>query len=502
MTKIALNSGAYQSESYIANAQRAVNVFSERNPAETEPLFPTTQYARAGLTLLMALAQPGFARCLYGATDGDLYAVIGQSVYYIDQNWTFSLLGNLIANAGTPVSMADNGKTILVVDGSPYGYTINLTNLPRVLTQIADPNFSGADRVDFLDTFLVYNIPGTNTWGCTLQGQVAFNALYVGVKTAWPDQIFSLIAVEREVFLLGPKKGEPWFNAGATPFPFQILPGVIVEQGIVAKYSLAKMDTNAFWLSESPEGARMAMRINAQNVAQRISTHAIEKIWLGYARVDDCITSVYQLAGHSFVEFHFPAADATWAYDQATDQWFQDAWIDNNGVFHRARNTFTAYAYGKNLALDWATGALYEIDLDGLTDNGQPIAWIRSFPHVANELKYLGLQEIMADVSTGTRPNTGEVTQFLSPWSAGFSSGFGPLTQVAAPTLNAARIKNGGAEFGNNRPKHMLSSGRYRTPQRWRGLGIGRDWVIELSSTKEMSGALNGAYVDPIEGAA
>src|SRR5580704_8296551 len=247
MPQLALNSGAYSSESYIANAQRAVNVYSEKNPANTEPLFPTTQYPRAGLTKLSAPANPGIGRCLYGATNGDLYAVVGQSVYYIDPNWQYNLLGNLIANVGTPASMQDNKTSILLVDGSPQGYTINLTGIPvRQLTQIADPNFSGADRVDFLDTFLIYNIPGTNTWGCTLQGQVAFNALYVGIKTAWPDPILSVVAIEREVWVFGPKKSEAWFNAGATPFPMQILPGVIIEQGCAAKYSPAKMDTNVY----------------------------------------------------------------------------------------------------------------------------------------------------------------------------------------------------------------------------------------------------------------
>jgi hypothetical protein len=503
MVQLALNSGAYSSESLIANSQRAVNVFAEMNPANTKPTFPTTQYVRPGLKPLGAPPNPGLSRCLYGATNGDGYAVIGKAVYYIDPNWQFNFLGNLIANRGTPASMIDNSKGVLVVDGSPQGYSINLTGNPlRQLTQIADPNFFGADRVDFLDTFLIYNIPGTNQWGCTLPDQIAFNGLFVGIKTAWPDPILAVVAIEREVWVFGPKKSEAWFNAGATPFPMQILPGVIIEQGCAAKYSPAKMDTNVYWLSQSPEGARMIMRGNAQNVAQRISTHAIEKEILKYARVDDAIGSVYQIQGHSFYELHFPTADRTWAYDQATEQWFEDASIDNNGTLHRARNAFTTYLYGKNVALDWATGQLYEIDLKSYTDNGQPIPWIRSFPHFTNELKYVNQVAIVGDFAIGTRPNTGEVNQFLSPWSAGFSSGFGPLTQVATPTVNLRISRDGGANFGNNRPKGLVSSGHYRSMMRWRGNGLARDWVLEFSSTSEMSGGLNGAYVDPVGGSA
>jgi hypothetical protein len=500
MVQIALTSGAYSSESIIANAQRALNLFMEKNPAETTPGFPTTHYARPGLKLLGSAGPVNIGRCLYGATNGDVYAVVGQNVYYVDPNFKFNQIGVLLAQKGTPVYMADDGQNIVIVDGSANGFNVNMTT--RVMTTITDPNFLGSDRVDFIDSFLIFNKPATNEWYCSLSDEISFNALYVGVKTAWPDNIYCCVAIEREVWIFGPKKSEPWYNAGATPFPFQILPGIIIEQGCAAKYSPAKMDTNVYWLSQSPEGARMVMRGNAKNIAQRISTHAIEKEFLKYARVDDAIGSTYQIAGHSFYELHFPTADKTWAFDEATQQWFEDSWIDNNGLLHRARNTFTAYAYGMNLALDWANGNLYQMDLSTYTDNGQPIVWIRAFPHFTHELKYVGLASIMADVAAGTRSNTGEQNQFLSPWSAGFNAGFGPLVQVATPVLNLRISRNGGASYGNYRPQNMISSGNYRPPTRWRGNGIARDWVLELSSTVEMVGALNGAYVDPIEGAA
>ena len=267
MVAIPLNSGAYSSESYIANSQRAVNLLSERNPAETDPKFPTTQYVRPGLKLLSQPPVPGMSRCLYGATNGQLYAVIGTAVYYIDPNLKFNQIGTTQANLTTPAYMADNGQNSVLVDGSPQGYSVTLDSAVPVLTEISDPNFLGSTRVDFIDSFLIFNKPGTNEWYCSLSEQVAFNALFIGVKTAWPDNILCAVAIEREVWLFGPKKSEPWYNAGATPFPFQILPGVIIEQGCVAPYSPQKMDTNVYWLSQSPEGARMVMRGNSQNVA-------------------------------------------------------------------------------------------------------------------------------------------------------------------------------------------------------------------------------------------
>jgi hypothetical protein len=496
--EIPLLSGAYSSQSYISSAQRSINVYPEKNPDNIKAPAPFTHYARPGLLALgNGPPAPGPGRCLYRTTKGDLYAVVAQAVYYIDPNWTWTLIGNLLTAATTPVSIADNGVNALIVDNSPFGYSINLAT--RAFIQVADPNFLGGTRADFIDSFIILNNPGTNQWYCTQSNSLTFNALYIGVKTAWPDNIFSLVAIEREVWLFGPQKSEPWFNAGQIPFPFQILPGVIIEQGCVAPYSPAKMDTNVYWLSESPEGARMVMRGNAQNVAVRISTHAIEAEFLTYPRVDDAIGAVYQIAGHSFYKLHFPTADKTWGFDEATQQWHEDNWIDTNGQLHRARNTFCAYAYGLNLALDWATGTLYEISSTTTTDNGNPIPWIRSFPHVINELKRTGMAAITADVACTNELNTGDTTQFLSPWSQGFNAGFGPLMEVPAPMINLRISRDGGNEYGNYRSK-LIPTGKFRTMRRWRGNGEARDWVFELSSTAQMCPAMNGIYIDPIEG--
>jgi hypothetical protein len=502
MVQIPLRSGAYTSQSYIADSQRSINLYSEKNPEDSP--FPITQLARPGLKLLKSAPMAMATRCLYRSTTGFLFAVLGQNVYYIDANYVFTQIGATQANLSTPAYMADNGTSAFLVDGSPQGYIITLPTTSHpvpTMIQSADPNFFGSNRVDFIDTFLIFNVPGTNQWYCTLSDDTAFNALFIGVKTAWPDPIQCVVAIERVVYVFGTQKSEAWYNAGTVPFPFQIQPGVIIEQGCVARYSPQKMNQNIYWLSQSPEGARIVMTGDQQLVAKRISTHAIEHEFLTYTKVDDAIGSVYQIEGHLFYELHFPTADKTWTFDAATEQWFEDNWIDNNGVLHRARNTFTAYCYGLNLAMDWANGNLYQIDQSTFTDNGQVIPWIRSFPHVQDELKRLMLTSIKADVETGTRPGTGEGGTFGSPWSAGFSSGFGPLNQIVqSPTIALRISRNGGNTYDNNRLKSFIGSGRYRAVVRWRGNGYARDWVIELSSTAEMSGALNGAYVEPLVG--
>lgn len=433
---------------------------------------------------------------LYGATDGSLYCVIDQTVYYIDPNFNYTNLGALLTPAGTPVIACDNGTSAVLVDGTAQGYQIVLAPNLRAMTQIGDPNFYGSDGVDFLDYFLIFNQPGTPNFYCTTANAVAFNALFIGTKTAWPDNIIRVVTCERLAWVFGPKKSEIWFNAGSVPFPLQSQPGLIIEHGCAAKYSPAKQDINVYWLSQSPEGARMVMK-GAQQTAVRISTHAIENEFLKYSRVDDAIGTTYQIEGHAFYCLHFPTADKTWVFDEATQQWHEETWIDKNGIAHRARNTFCAVAYGMNIGMDWQTGQLYKIDPTNFTDNGDPVEYIRSFSHVMdtdNDLR-LTVWKLIADTEVGTGTGTQLVPTQNNPWSLGFSPGFGPLTLTEPPLISLRTSRNRGASYGNAVTQPMGAGGLYYTRPTWNRLGFANDWVFELSWSTPMKTALNGAFI-------
>src|SRR6185437_13656984 len=151
---------AYQNRSLIAGAQRCVNLFPERNPAEMDPESPFTHYPRPGLKPLGAPPVMGRGRGVFRLSNGDLYAVAGPNVYYVDPNWNFNKIG-AIADQFTPVGMADNGQSngnaAVLVDNTPLGYQINMGS--RQMAQIVDPTglFTGATRPDFFDTFFTFN---------------------------------------------------------------------------------------------------------------------------------------------------------------------------------------------------------------------------------------------------------------------------------------------------------------------------------------------------------
>ena len=92
--------------------------------------------------------------------------VNGVNVYYVDSNFSAHSIGT-ITYGTTPVSMADNGLAIILVDGSSAGWAIDLDTHAFGPIPSGAP-FYGSPRVDYLDTFFLLSVPNTNQWYISL----------------------------------------------------------------------------------------------------------------------------------------------------------------------------------------------------------------------------------------------------------------------------------------------------------------------------------------------
>ena len=520
--RVSLTQGAYTARSVIAEAQRAVNLYPERNPADA--LAPMTHYSCPGLTVLTTLnsTNAGPGRGLYAANNGSLYYVAGAGVYYVNALFQLFPIGS-IAYGSTPVSMSDNGTTLVLVDGTSSGYQINLTN--NVLTPIsatanAPPPagggvyaFYGADRVDLLDGYLIFNQPGTRNLYCTYNNEIVFDALYFAAKNGFSDNLVACIVTAREIWLIGQRTTEIWFNAGAPDFPFQIMPGPFSQHGCAAKYSIAQVDSSIFWLSQDQAGQNVVARGKGY-AASRISTHALEAEFSTYATVSDAIGYCYQQDGHSFYMLTFPTADKTWCWDESTELWHQRVWLDVNGVEHRHRSSCAAFAYGTNVVADWQTGQLYAFDLTNSTDAGAPMAYRRGYPHLMNDGKRVIYSRFVLDMeaatSIGTIAGSGPFPVAVSPATTPpyLAAGATPPTDQTievpaillpnAPVVYLRWSDTRGATWGQPVPQTVGATGQYQTQTQWRRLGMARDRVFEVYGVMPGRVAINGAFVDAV----
>jgi len=417
VTRLALSGGAYEARSVIASAQQCMNLYAETVPTGNQNTGATGQgepvqfayYPTPGLRKLSTLPQNG-VRAIRQATTGGIYAVAGSGVYRLDPStWAGTLLGSITSGHRTPVSMQDNGLQMAIVDGSPYGWSIDLTN--DTFAAISDPTgmFSGADVVQYLDTYLLFNKPRTPQFYSSDSLSLKFDPLWFANKQSFSDLLVTLAVAKREIWLLGDRTSEVWYNSGKPDFTFEEQPGTFVDHGCCAKYSAAVYDNSVFWLSRDRQGRGFVIQ-GAGYQTKRVSTHAIEQELAGYATLSDAIGFCYGIAGHAFYVLTFPKADRTWVYDIVTGLWHEWCWIDSNGDEHRHRANCCYPCNDTIVVGDWQNGNLYALDRDVYTDDERPIKRVRAYPHLINDANRVFYRMFVADLETGWTPQDALVT--------------------------------------------------------------------------------------------
>lgn len=401
----------------------------------------------------------------------------------------------LAASAGTP-----SGGT-LSVSNSPVpgpGWTVDLGDLTgATFALISDPAWTGATRVDYIDTFVVWNQPGTRNFGSTLSNQILpLDSTYVAGKVGWPDQLQSIIVNRELIMLAGLLKSELWYNNGGALFPFARLPGTYIEHGLVAKYSIASADVNIYWLSKDLQGQGIVLRQRGNETTKRISNYALEfairEMYASGVDITDAVGYTYQADGHLFYVLNFPSGNQTWVWDESMADpnlgWSQRCWVDGQGNFNRDRGILGASFYGKNVCIDWQNGTLYQQSATAYVDTvgGQdyPITYLRTFPHLM-----LGTDPRSGQGS----PSNGHIVQHER---FAINAECGNASPGVVPKFMLRWSDDRGKSWGNAIPLVAGAQGEYDARPDARALGQAMDRVYELSWTFAGQVALNGAWVE------
>lgn len=466
---VSLYGGAYKAPNVLADAQECINLFVENN-LSPQAAFPATHYPTPGLKLLATPPVSAGQRCQYRATNGDLYVVVGPNVYFVDVTFSYTLLGT-INDLITPVSMADNGTDIMIVDGSEDGWTVNLST--KAFAQIVDPAFYGSPHVDYIDGFFILSQPNSRNFYISLFNSTSFDGLDIVSKTGGPDNVQAVWVMQREVWVIGTLTTEIWYNAGDANFPLAAVPGAFLDHGTCAVYSISKFGDKLFWLHQDKTGYG-TVAISEGYGAKKCSSYGIDDKIQKYLVVSDAVGFCYQLGGHAFYQLTFPNADVTWVYDQATDQWHRRATIDGNGVLHRHRAYTGTFAYGKNLVGDFQNGKIYEQSRTTYLDDDMPIIRLRSLPHFIKNGGMVDYIFLALNIETGTLPSpTGQDPLITLRWS-----------------------DDGGKSWGNGVQQTLGNAGETRQQVIWNNLGQARDRVFELSWEINANCVFNAVYLN------
>lgn len=478
--------GSARLQSPVAGIERTLNWYPERVEGSFAPKAEYILLPTPGVNLLATAAEsPGRGMV---AVNGRCFAVIGfvlNEVFIIGTSASLTNRGTVIYDT-TPVQFAfsDGAGTAgqLMIASAGYGYIFDLAT--NTLTLELDPA-SGqyrADQIAFTSgRFLALDaVASVLSISAQLDG-TTWDASLISQRTKGEDRWVSLLLAGQDIWLLGEKSSEVWYDAGVSPFPFMPIPGASLNHGTPAPYSVAKLGAIPLWVGQNDDGTGMVYTAADGFAPRRISTHAVEYA-IQQNTATDAVGWTYQEQGHSFFVLSLPTARTTWVYDLATSLWHERAYWDSVHAREEAwRPCFHAFAFGKHLVLDRDGGGVYEMRADLGSDVGSAeIRRVRRAPHLHAEHKRLFVSELEIHLETGL----------------GLSSGQGSDPQAM---LRVSR--DGGKTWGNSRTCSAGAQGEYRTRVSWQRLGAGRDLVFELSVSDPIPWRLIDAYVQVTAGA-
>lgn len=421
---------------------QVVNQYAEAVPAEVKGAqgVGVVLIGRPGLARHSTVGS-GPVRGLFsqpGALGGDVFAVSGGALYRAG-----AFVGN-IGGAGM-VRMAATPGDLMVANGTGLSVYSGTT-----LTGIDFPDGAGVSAVAYLAGYSLAARTGTRRIYFTLD-PLAWDGLDFFSAEQDTAPIVGLAVLQEQLWVFTERTVEVFLATGDPDAPFQRLEGRFYDRGCLTGDSIAKMDNTLFWVGEDRKVYR------ADQTPLKISNDGIDER-LARSLPEDIRAWAYPWSGHEF--YALRTAEGTFVYDAATREWHEaeslrrDAWRAHLGIEWR----------GLVLAGDDETGAIWRLDDETLTDDGEPISR-RVTAVVGNEPLFI--DNLQVDAATGQAPAYGASTTIerrisrdrgatWSPWAAR------SLGEKGQRRARAVWLRNGLSD------EHTVIEIRITDPTPWR----------------------------------
>lgn len=370
-----------------------------------------------------------------------------------------SISGLTIGLSGTLPSQASTGNTVSSTTSS--------------FTQIMDPNFHGANTVEFFDGYFVYDWPGTNQFYLSgLLDGTSYNGLDFASAEASPDFLIATIQNLQLLFLFCTAHIELWYDAGAADFPFQRYAGGVINYGCISPYTIIKQDGAIFFLGVD----KIMYRLQA-NVPIRISTHEMEHIIVQDPDITSASCFTFVLEGHKMIVLTLAASNRTLVFDISTNKWHErESWDENNISLGRWRGNCAIEAYGKTYIGDAFNGMTSLLDWTVYTELGNTIRGLVHSAPVHFDRQRIFISRAELDVETGV----------------GLVSG-----QGSDPQIMLRYSQDGARTWSKLQPwRSMGKIGSYLQRLRWLRMGVAYQWVFEITITDPVKRTIIAFHVD------
>lgn len=465
---------SYTAKSNVAADEECINFFAET--LETEGAQTRRFYlGTPGLGVFTTFPDADKVRGQWW-TGSRWFAVAGDTLYEVYADGSQDVRGN-VGTDGLAVSIAASNIQLLVIsNGNAFCFTFADNTLVDVTSQLAGVPI----QTDYSDGYFIVCFRDSNKFQMSgiLDG-TTWPGIQVNAVSVFPENVVGIIVSHRELWVFGSQHAQPYQDTGTDEI-FDVIPGALIDTGLIATFGRNLVDNTIFWISEDQRGARQAWRASGYT-PQRISTHAVETALSSYLNVKGLVTYSYQDAGHLFWMLYIPSTDCSWVFDVAEGLWHKRAeWHQNTAKWTPHRSWNHSYAFGRHYVGDWMTGNIYEMSLDLLDDSGLAIRRLRRSPTLVNEMEWVYHAELTVDFSPGLGPQPPLVDGEGKP---------------RPPQAMLRWSNNRGSTWSSEYIAGVGMAGQYNMRTIWRRLGRSRYRVYELSVSDPIPWTIVDAYL-------
>lgn len=475
MPRSPLALGTARGRSRPLNAARLVNLYAEQAPEGS--MSKWVLYGTPGFKSWDAHpAALGAGPIRAGHQRYDHVVILsGQQLFAVYQNGTVTPITGAAPAPDGAVTMIDDGVQLGLLVGTSMYYASGFA-----LAGVSDSDFpsSGATSLDYIDGYAILTANAATSASpylgqffiSNLHDFAAYDALDFATAESSPDSLTKVLAHHQEAWLFGEQTTEVYTNTGASPFPFERIPGSLINKGIAARESAVVMDNAPFWIGHD----RIVYRAEGYT-PRRVSIEPVEEI-LRSGTVSDAVAHTYSQAGHEFYVLRLPSIGRTLVYDAAVGA------VDRYAAWHERQSgtatepaawgiTCMFEAFGKTV-VGTADGHVYELDLDSCTEGDDQIRRVVTSAPLYPDGKRGVMREIELECELGV----------------GIKSG-----QGSDPQAMLRFSRDGGMTFGNERWASLGAVGSRRARASWAQLGMFRSGVAEISIADPVKVAIYGA---------
>jgi hypothetical protein len=189
-------------------------------------------------------------------------------------------------------------------------------------------------------------------------------------KEAQFDLLKSVATANLEVYLLGEKTLEVWFNDGSTPF-VRSSQG-FVQSGTIAANSFVYCDKDStfYWLDNNRHVVKLQGRTPVP-VSLTMTKYIQE-----FTTVTDALGDYIEIAGRPYYVLSFPTESKTLVYDLTRGSWYRwGYWNSGTSTHDRFRGNCFCLAPNWNYTLvgDRANGKIYRLSTTAYDDDGDDL---------------------------------------------------------------------------------------------------------------------------------